>query len=79
MEFAKTPSPINKSHCMKLSKSDVNRKARDALELRFEPLRLTSFAGLLVFQRLFATLQLKDRLWVTIQTPSQYSTVRGVV
>jgi len=47
---------------MKLSKSAVRGKARDCLELRFEPQSLTSFAGLIVFQRLFAVLGLKDRL-----------------
>lgn len=48
---------------MKRSKSEVYGKARDALTVRFEAQQLTSFSGLIIFQRLFAKLCLKERLW----------------
>lgn len=48
---------------MKRSKSQVHGKARDALEMRFEAQKLTSFSGLVIFQRLFTKLGLKERLW----------------
>ena len=48
---------------MKRSKDEVHGKARDALDVRFEAQHLTSFSGLIIFQRLFAKLGLKERLW----------------
>lgn len=48
---------------MKRSKSEVHGKARDGLDVRFEAQLLTSFSGLIIFQRLFAKLGLKERLW----------------
>ena len=48
---------------MKRSKDEVHGKARDALDVRFETQHLTSFSGLVIFQRLFATLGMKERLW----------------
>ena len=47
---------------MKRSKSEVHGKARDALDVRFERQHLTSFSGLIIFQRLFTKLGLKERL-----------------
>jgi len=47
---------------MKLSRSDVRKKAHAIPTLRFENQTLTSFSGLVVFQALFAQLQLKARL-----------------
>lgn len=47
---------------MKRSKGDVHGKARDALDVRFEEQQLTSFSGLIIFQRLFTKLGLKERL-----------------
>jgi len=47
---------------MKRSRAEVRGKAREALEVRFEDQKLTSFSGLVIFQRLFATLGLKARL-----------------
>jgi len=47
---------------MKRSRADVVGKARTAISLRFEQQELTSFAGLILFQRLFAHLDLKARL-----------------
>ncbi len=47
---------------MKLRRSDVRRQAHALPTLRFENHALTSFAGLVLFQRLFALLDLKTRL-----------------
>ena len=47
---------------VKLSRNAVRGKANRALEIRFEAQRLTSHAGLVVFQRLFARLGLKESL-----------------
>lgn len=47
---------------MKISKAAVHWKARALPEISFEEQRLTSFAGLIVFQPLFARLDLKRRL-----------------
>jgi len=48
---------------MKRSRAEVHGKARDTMEVRFETQQLTSFAGLILFQRLFARMGLKERLW----------------
>lgn len=47
---------------MKLSRKQVERKARTLPELRFEDQRLTSFSGLVLFQALFARLDLQSAL-----------------
>jgi Transposase DDE domain group 1 len=47
---------------MKLSRDQVRRKIHALPELRFEDQKLTSFAGLFVFQLLFQRLDLKHRL-----------------
>ena len=47
---------------MKHSKSAVLRKAHGIPQLRFENQSLTSFAGLVIFQRFFAIIDLKGRL-----------------
>jgi hypothetical protein len=48
---------------MKASRAAVHHKAHAVPELRFEPTcRLTAYAGLVVFQKLFAQLELKQRL-----------------
>ena len=39
---------------MKRSKDEVHGKARDALDVRFEAQHLTSFSGLIIFQRLLS-------------------------
>lgn len=46
---------------MKRSRKEVASKASEIPNLRFEDQRLTSFAGLVVFQRLFQVLQLRQR------------------
>ncbi len=47
---------------MKFSKASVHRKTHRLPELRFEDQRLTSFAGLILFQSLFSRLGLKQQL-----------------
>lgn len=47
---------------MKLSRNQVQSKTHAIPELRFEDQKLTSFAGLFVFQILFQRLDLKNRL-----------------
>jgi hypothetical protein len=47
---------------MKLARSDVRRQVHALPVLKFENHALTSFAGLVLFQQLFATLDLKARL-----------------
>lgn len=47
---------------MKLSRSSIVDTSRSLPELKFEDQQLTSFSGLVVFQELFAKLQLRDRL-----------------
>src|SRR5512147_1376206 len=47
---------------MKLSRNQVQSKTHAIPELRFEDQKLTSFAGLVVFQLLFQRLDLKNRL-----------------
>lgn len=47
---------------MKRSRSEIRRKAVTLPDLRFEGQELTSYSGLIVFQRLFAVLDLRDRL-----------------
>ena len=48
---------------MKPSKADVRGKARQNMELRFEPQNLTSYCGLILFQHFFALIGIKERLW----------------
>jgi hypothetical protein len=47
---------------MKRSRSEIRRKAVTLPDLRFEGQELTSYSGLIVFQRLFAVLGLRGRL-----------------
>ncbi len=47
---------------MKLSRSTVRSKVHALPRLRFEDHTLTSFAGLIVFQKFFSSLDLKNRL-----------------
>lgn len=58
----KTPKKLNKPLVMKLSKSSTHSKTHAIPELRFEEQKLTSFAGLTVFQQLFDVLSLKQTL-----------------
>ena len=47
---------------MKYSKSDVHSKVYALPEMKFENQTLTSFAGLVIFQKFFATMELKKKL-----------------
>ena len=47
---------------MKHSRSDIHRKTHKIPTIRFEDQSLTSFSGLVLFQRLFAQLNIKERL-----------------
>jgi hypothetical protein len=47
---------------MKYSKSDVQSKVHALPELKFENQTLTSFAGLVIFQKFFATIALRKKL-----------------
>ena len=47
---------------MKSSKTDIHRKTFRIPQIRFEDQRLTSFAGLILFQSLFNQLRLKQQL-----------------
>lgn len=61
--FAKTINqPLTKPLIMKSSRSDIYRKTHALPTLRFEDQQLTSFSGLVVFQKLFEYLTLKGRL-----------------
>ena len=44
---------------MKIAKADIYRQVNRLPTLKFEEQQLTSFAGLVVFQKLFETCQLK--------------------
>ncbi len=47
---------------MKYSKSDIQSKAHSLPNVKFENQALTSFAGLVIFQKFFAAIHLKQRL-----------------
>jgi Transposase DDE domain group 1 len=47
---------------VKLAKGDIYSQAKRIPKLKFEDQQLTSFAGLVVFQKLFESCQLKERL-----------------
>jgi len=58
----KQPTNRKETTEVKRSRAAVRGKARDTLDVRFEAQDLTSFSGLIIFQRLFAKLKLKERL-----------------
>ena len=47
---------------MKFSKAQIFSRVHKIPELRFEDQRLTSFAGVVIIQKLFSILKIKDRL-----------------
>jgi hypothetical protein len=47
---------------VKVAKADIYRQVNSLPALKFEEQQLTSFAGLVVFQKLFETCRLKERL-----------------
>jgi hypothetical protein len=62
MDVDKNPIQPKETAAMKLSRKAVQRKSRTLPQLRFEDQKLTSFAGLVVFQALFERLDLRTRL-----------------
>lgn len=70
---------------MKLSRNQVRRKSFAIPLLRFEDQRLTSFAGLFLFQLLFTRLQLRERLdacfrhWQSSRSYSPAGIVLGLI
>jgi hypothetical protein len=55
-------NPKEKRFLMKYSRSDVQNKVHSLPELKFEQQALTSFAGLVILQKLFTQMRLKERL-----------------
>jgi hypothetical protein len=47
---------------VKVAKGDIYSQANSIAELKFQDQQLTSFAGLVVFQKLFRSCRLKERL-----------------
>jgi len=47
---------------VKFSRNEINSRVHKVPEIRFEDQKLTSFAGLVIIQSLFARLRLKERL-----------------
>ena len=47
---------------MKVSRKQVQKKSHALPKLKFENQSLTSFAGLVIFQKFFAAINLKERL-----------------
>ena len=47
---------------MKVAKADIYSQASSIPTLKFEEQQLTSFAGLVVFRKLFESCRLKERL-----------------
>jgi hypothetical protein len=60
--YQETDSIPSEVATVKLSRNQVERKTRSLPELRFEDQQLTSFSGLVLFQALFARLDLQARL-----------------
>jgi len=59
---ANPPTRPRETVVMKCSKADIHRKTHRIPEIRFEDQRMTSFAGLVVFQSLFSRIGLKQQL-----------------
>ena len=62
LESRNQPTKPTETVCMKCSKTAIHRKTHRIPEIRFEDQRLTSFAGLVVYQSLFARIGLKQQL-----------------
>ncbi len=57
-----TRNIFHKIASMKYSKSNTHRKYRSIQDLKFEAQNLTSFSGLVIFQKLFPQLDIKNKL-----------------
>ena len=62
LESPKQPIKPTETVHMKCSKAAIHRKTHRIPEIRFEDQRLTSFAGLVVYQALFSRIGLKQQL-----------------
>ena len=58
---------------MKRSRKDVQGKASKTLNVQFDEQPLTLFSGLIVFQRLFIHLALKEKLPTLLSPPDRKS------
>ena len=74
--FAKTNQPIKETVQIKCSRVEIHRKIYWLPALNFEDQQLTSFSGLIIFQALFARLQLKRRLQRLFCTPARCADLR---
>ena len=65
---------------MKVAKAEIYRQVSSLPALKFEEQQLTSFAGLVVFQKLFETCRLKERLHEACAhlQPRHYQNLRTV-
>lgn len=61
-EVPTNPMKPKEAAAVKLSRKHVQRTSRTLPQLRFEDQRLSSFSGLVIFQALFARLDLRTRL-----------------
>lgn len=71
---AKKHQQNKKTPAMKNSKKDTHSKTHAIPNLRFEDQKLTSFSGLIIFQKLFSQLSIKDKL----RQCFKYRTVRPI-
>src|SRR5210317_2573913 len=62
LESRNQPTKPTETVCMKCSKTAIHRKTHRIPEIKFEDQRLTSFAGLVVYQSLFSRIGLKQQL-----------------
>ena len=62
MSLPKTLTTQQEATTVKRTRNEVQGKASRPLILQFDPQPLTAFSGLILFQHLFALLNLKDKL-----------------
>lgn len=52
---------------MKFSRKEIISREHKIPEIKFEDQRLTSYSGLVIFQPLFSSLQIKEAFWRCFQ------------
>jgi len=62
-----TATPIERPQKVKVSSHDIYTRSRSIPSLRFEDQKLTSFGGIVIFQQLFAKLELRERLGACVR------------
>ena len=62
LESPRQPTKPTETVCIKCSKAAIHRKTHRIPDIRFEDQKLTSFAGLVVYQALFSRIGLKQQL-----------------